>query len=315
MENMKIGDKVKVTVDLPTPDDALYGYLRIAKAGDVGVVVRVPTEDNPKCAIKFATCAMNLDPEILEPMVDTPPETNDESPDYQTCPIVIEMYGLTGAPVFKETEMGTLFDFNSIIPIGEDDDAAKCWGTPFNSNDTIILSESCVTFHTAGGIPYPIFEALSKMYPNRVLYAAYYKPGTSDMVTRMYGNGSILREMNNVPLTHWYQPGTPADRIIETLDSLGDLDRIRQYKVFAEGGLGIKLAIDHENQSIYIIPTDTRAMVEVFARRARDASWEMLKARLDPVVACVPTPMDDIPQVDVYSHPDAKCTPDDEDDE
>lgn len=65
------------------------------------------------------------------------------------------------------------------------------WGTKWNACDTCVVSDDVVSFDTAWAAPEPIFEALSKMYPNEtLLIEASYEEGYD--VTMKYTKGRLI---------------------------------------------------------------------------------------------------------------------------
>lgn len=301
---MKIGTKVKMLTNIPMEGDELYGYMTIAKSGDAGVYLGKAGPDTDICIVRINNVNLRLRPEQFKPLIETPSATMEKFTDENnplTIVMLLEMYGLTKLPLFKETPMGTLFDFNCIIPVSDEDDLEELWGTPYNTNETLILSEDLVTFNVADGVPCPVLEALSKMYPEKILYVSYFVPGRTEMISRLYRNGEIIREITNVPITHCFDAGVTVERFTEVMDALSDKDLIQSYRIYTEENFGFQLSIDHEDKKVYISKYDPKRMMRAYE------AIDTLKRRAEE--------MNNATTGTEYTHPDAICITDDEDDD
>ncbi|MCM1230087.1 MAG: hypothetical protein NC489_08140 [Ruminococcus flavefaciens] len=107
----------------------------------------------------------------------------------------ILMDNIAALPLFKEWNGDTMFDFNTIIPLTDDDCPKDKWGCPYNTSDTIISSRNTISFLIPESLPYPIFRKLSEMYPDVDVHVSWMRADGAGSGTKMamqvYRNGVI----------------------------------------------------------------------------------------------------------------------------
>ena len=239
---------VRITVEIPDVSDELFGILHIAKPGDIGEFIRPYKNDTSVIRVNGVDVAMKRSQYEFFPML----RPIDGQP--HDIITVLHMENLAHEPLF--TGEPRLFDFRTIIPATEGDNLMQKWGVPYNCSDSKIEDDDTVTFVTAG-VPFPIFVALSKMYPDREVRATIgerlmhnsMKPEETHLVFHDGKMGPYAPDHRNV--FYDYPNGVQVESLVNILT--GTIDDLSGYTVQC-AETGFILEVDKENRTITIHP-------------------------------------------------------------
>jgi hypothetical protein len=109
-----------------------------------------------------------------------------------TLPVILARY------IHKDETGKTIFDFESIVPVGDVPDWHKQrlekWGTKWVGYD-LQIGESTIDFFTAWTAPIPIIVKLAELHHELILRLEYSEPGTGFRgvaVAKWQGNQVVL---------------------------------------------------------------------------------------------------------------------------
>ena len=232
--------------------------------------------------------------------------------------VALMMHNIANLPLFLDAGGQTMFDFRTIIPIDYSKDTeglsdydinVKLWGTPYNSADTYIRQRDIVLFDVSDSIPYPVFEELSKMYPDRPLFASYKEYGSNEDHYLVYHNGAIktkegIDDMDNKVKLEIGEKVRCEGSLFSHLDVCGH--SIDSDCYFTTGALlvitGTTMTPEGDTLAIVTNPATGR-VVSINPKHLTPAgkTHEALAETAEAAKAFA-----------VYSHPDAKCVEDEE---
>lgn len=147
------------------------------------------------------------------------------------------------------------FDFEKIIPMpshifrgsvgekefqiyGEDnwyDWSRKNWGTKWNSSDAEWHGDDCVTFETAWTAPVPVFEMLSKLFPDMKFKVRYADEdlGSNCGTIEYDGKSFVVNEMHDFEFSCdvWgYDPDEMQDEDDECYNDEEDEEELIEFE-------------------------------------------------------------------------------------